>query len=196
MKRFVALCLMAVALATAPAFSADYQKGQDAYDKGDYKTALQEWQPLAEQGNPDAQFNLGLIYYKGQGVLQDYKESVKWFTLSAEQGIVKAQFNLGFMYKDGQGVLQDDKEAVKWWRLSAEQVHAKAQSNLGFMYDNGLGVLQDYVRSHMWYNIAASNGEETATKNRDSVAKEMTPAEIQKAQDLAKKCLASNYQEC
>ena len=54
-----------------PAFSAEFQKGVDAYDRGDYATALREWKPLAEQGNAPAQFNLGLMYDKGLGVPQE-----------------------------------------------------------------------------------------------------------------------------
>ena len=129
MKRFVALCLMAVALATAPAFS-DFQAGVDAFDKGDYETALREFQPIAEQGNSSAQFNLGVMYDNGLGVPQDYKQAVKWYRLSAEQGNAGAQYNLGVRYNNGEGVPQDYKEAVKWHRLSAEQGDADAQHNL------------------------------------------------------------------
>ncbi len=112
MKRFVALCLMAVAFATAPAFS-DFQAGIDAYERGDYKTALREFQPLAEHGNEIAQFNIGLIYQNGKGVPQDYKTAVKWYRLSAEQGYKIAQYNLGLMYNSGWGVPQDYKQAAE-----------------------------------------------------------------------------------
>ncbi len=196
MKRFVALCLVAVALATAPAFSVDFDKGLVAYQNGDYKTALQEWQPLAEQGDADAQYNLGLLYDNGEGVPQDYKTAAKWYTLSAEQGDAKAQFNLGFMYRNGEGVPQDYKQAAKWYRLSAEQGEAKAQYNLGLMYGKGQGVLQDYFRAHMWINLAASNGDELAVEARDKITKVMNPAQIDKAQDLARECIANNYQGC
>ena len=54
------------------------------------------------------------------------------------------------------------------------------------MYDNGRGVLQDYVRAHMWYNLAAAQGNKPATKNRDLLAKRMTPAQIAEAQKLAR----------
>jgi TPR repeat protein len=101
------------------------------------------------------------------------------------------------MYDNGQGVPQDYKTAVKWWKLAAEQGHALAQSNLGVMYDKGQGVLQDYARAHMWWNIAASSGDsENASVNRDIVARKMTPAQIAKAQDLARECVAKNYKAC
>ena len=95
---------------------------------------------LAERGNAKAQNNLGLMHYKGDGVLQDYNEAAKWYRLAAEQGNAKAQCVLGVMYYKGDGVPQDYKEAVKWLRLAAEQGNAKAQYNLGRMYYTGEGV--------------------------------------------------------
>jgi len=82
------------------------------------------------------------------------------------------------MYRLGQGVPQDDQEAVRWYRLAAEQGHAAAQVNLGILYGKGLGVLQDYVQAHMWYNLAAARNQEDATELRDSLAEQMTPAQI------------------
>ncbi len=64
------------------------------------------------------------------------------------------------------------------------------------MYDNGQGVPQDYVRAHMWWNLTASTGDEDAIKNRDIVAKQMTPAQIAEARKLARECVAKNYKGC
>ncbi|MDE0781091.1 MAG: tetratricopeptide repeat protein, partial [Alphaproteobacteria bacterium] len=124
-------------LVGTPAFSADREKGLSAAQSGDFATALREWTPLAERGNADAQFNLGTIYNKGQGVPQDQEAAVKWYRLAADQGIANAQFNLGVMHQNGQGVPKDDKTAVMWYRLAAEQGAAIAQSNLGVMYAVG-----------------------------------------------------------
>ena len=140
----------------------------------------------AEQGNANAQFNLGLMYNNGLDAIQDYKEAVKWYRLAAEHGNGEAQSNLGLMYDKGQGVVQDYKEAVKWYRLAAEQGVAIAQSNLGIMYLLGQGVVQDYVMAHMYCNIAGASGNESAIKNRGIVGKMMTPSQIEKAQDLAR----------
>ena len=65
------------------------------------------------------------------------------------------------------------------------------------MYSKGRGVLQDYVRAHMWFNIAASSGKsENASKNREIVAKRMTPARIEDAQKLARECIRKKYKGC
>jgi TPR repeat protein len=126
----------------------------------------------------------------------DYATALREWEPLAKQGNASAQFNLGLMYRDGDGVPQDYKTAVKWYRLAAEQRHADAQYNLGVMYYNGVGVLEDYVYAHVWWNIAASSGRKDASENRDIIAKRMTPSQIERAQDLARECVAKNYKGC
>ena len=103
------------------------EDGVAAYNRKDYVTAAKLMRLSADQGYANAQNNLGVLYFKGQGVTQDYKEAVKWYRLSADQGNALAQGNLGLMYDNGQGVTQDYKEAMKWYRLSADQGNAVAQ---------------------------------------------------------------------
>lgn len=170
--------------------------GVEAYSRGDYATALREWRVLAAQGRALAQYNLGVFYYEGKGVTQDYRQAVKWYRLAAEQGLAAAQHNLGVMYSKGQGVTQDYQEAVRWYRMAAEQGYARAQNSLGAMYMYGYGVTQDYVYAHMWLNIAASSGDANAMMGRDIVAEKMTVAQIARAQELAKQCVAKNYKGC
>ncbi len=116
----------------------------------------------------------------------DYATALKEWRPLAELGHAKAQNNLGVMYGAGQGVPQDDKEAVQWYRLAAVQGHGKAQNNLGVTYALGLGVPVDYVQAHMWANLAAAQGDEIAGKLRDTLAEEMTPAQLAEAQRLAR----------
>ena len=75
-------------------FADDFQDATDAYERKDYETAYKLILPLAEQGDAPAQYNLGVLYEKRQGVPQDYKEAVKWWKLAAEQGHEEAQYNL------------------------------------------------------------------------------------------------------
>ena len=98
---------------------ADLQKGRDAYDKGDYATALEEWKPLALGGDGGAQFNLALMYDTGTGVAEDAEVAVKWYTLSALQGIVKAQTNLGVMYATGRGAKPYSVMAYMWLHIAS-----------------------------------------------------------------------------
>src|SRR4051795_1066677 len=96
------LCLLAVV-----ASAADFKAGLDAYSRGDFAAALKEWQPIATAGDPQAQYNLGLLYARGQGVTQDYAQAAQWYEKAAVQGVPAAQYNLGVMYANGQGVAAD-----------------------------------------------------------------------------------------
>ena len=85
---------------------------------------------------------------------------------------------------------QDDVEAVRWHRLAAEQDIPVAQFSLGLMYTNGQGVAQDFVEAHKWVNLAASriyvSFQKRYAEARDALAKQMTPAQLAEAQQLAR----------
>ena len=126
MKRLgiISAAVISVVMLATSAFAQDLNKAVDAYNAGDYDTALQEWRLLAEQGDALAQFILGDMYYNGQGVLQDN------------------------------------------------------------------------VLAHMWLNLGAVNGHELGAKNRDIIAKKMTPQAIEQAQEMASECMSSDYKNC
>ena len=126
----------------------------------------------------------------------DYQTALREWRPLAEQGDADAQLGMALMYDSGEGVPQDDAEAVRWYRLAAEQGHASAQISLGLNYQLGVGVLQDNVMAHMWYNIASANGQSKAGERRDERAGQMTNADISKAQQMARDCMSSNYQNC
>lgn len=121
------LLLCAFIVAAVPAF-ADFQAGVAAYQKGDYLTAVKEWRPLAEQGDPAAQFNLGLLYLDGHGVPQSPAEAANWFRRAAEQDYTEAQHNLGAMYASGEGVKRDYIQAYKWLDVCAAKGNAGCSS--------------------------------------------------------------------
>tara|TARA_B100000989_G_scaffold244017_1_gene191059 strand:- start:215 stop:457 length:243 start_codon:yes stop_codon:yes gene_type:complete len=76
---FIIPVLLFSLLIGAPSYSGDFKKGMTAAQNGDWATALKEWKPLAEGGNAIAQYNLGLMYRNGWGVLLDTKEGVRWW---------------------------------------------------------------------------------------------------------------------
>ena len=159
-KKIITGLALSMLLSSGVAVAADFNKGLQAAQAGDFKTALAEWTPLAEQG------------------------------------YASAQYNLGFMYRNGRGVPANDKTAVKWFTKAAKQGSAIAQSYLSFMYEYGEGVLTDNRRAYMWSNLASYNGYETAGEAKRDIAKQMTPADISKAQDMSSRCLESNYTDC
>jgi TPR repeat protein/serine/threonine protein kinase len=129
----------------------------------DYTEAAKWYRKAAEQGNVDAQYKLGEIYYNGgYGVAKDYSEAVKWYQKAAEQGNAGAQFKFGDMYENGYSVSKDYTEALKWYRKAAEQGYANAQCNLGYMYESGYGVAKDYTEAVKWYRKAAEQGNKWA----------------------------------
>ena len=92
----------------------------DAYKKGNYKAAFNEWLPLAEKGSAAAQFNLAGMYAKGYGVVMDEIKSFDWYKKAAEQGHSKAQYNIGVMYIIGGGTPKSLSDAKHWLNLAYE----------------------------------------------------------------------------
>ena len=118
MKRAVLAIGLAFLGLPSPAWG-DFQDGLHAYYRLDYRTALREWQPLAEQGDAEACYQLAILYYRGEGVLQDYAEAAKWFEMAANAGDPDAQYNLGLMYANAQGLPKDLVRAHLWFTLAA-----------------------------------------------------------------------------
>ena len=164
---------------------AGFQEGLEAANKGDFATALKEWQPLADLGNPQAQFNLGLMYSNGRGVPHDNAKAVHWFRKSAEQGKADAQNSLGWAYTHGAGILQDFVQAANWFKKSARQGAAYGQRGLGCLYRDGKGVPQNPILAYSWLNLASAGGHPSAARERDIVARTLTAAELQQGQQLA-----------
>ena len=104
--RWAAVGLASLLLASA-VFAGDFEDGMQFVLSKDYARAVQSFRKAAEDGNADAQFNLGVMYSKGRGVEQDYARAAHWYRKAAEQDDVPAQSMLGFMHLKGQGVQQD-----------------------------------------------------------------------------------------
>ncbi len=92
-----------------------------AFEKGNYERSFQLWQPLAKNGDLDAQNYLGVQYFLGLGVTKDYQKAVEWYERAAKKGHADAQRNLGDMNNNGLGVKQDHYQAFIWYFASAQQ---------------------------------------------------------------------------
>jgi len=116
-------CATVVSVLTmAPAVGADLASGMLAFDQGDYDSALAEWRPLADAGDPTAQSLLGMMYRGGEGVGRDAVAAAAWYRRAAMQGHPYAQYNLGDMYRTGEGVAADLAQAYVWFALAAQQI--------------------------------------------------------------------------
>src|SRR5215213_1517656 len=113
----IIVSLLLALLIFTPAFAEDiaqdgHAEAAQAYFAGDYARALKIYTPLAEDDDPEAQFNLGVMNQLGQGTTQNDEAAVKWFAKSAASGNPEAQVKLGEMYHEGRGVKKDNKVAV------------------------------------------------------------------------------------
>lgn len=104
--------------------------GYQSYLKGDYQAAFDEWQPLAELGDAEAQYNLGVMFDQGASVEQDLAQAASWYRKAAEQGFLDAQTNLGMMYYRGEGVPTDHQEASRWLQRAANMGDEEAANLL------------------------------------------------------------------
>ena len=109
--------------------------GYQSYLNGDYSAAYEEWLPLAELGDAEAQYNLGVLYDEGAGLVRDLATAADWFHKAAEQGFIDAQTNLGMMYMHGQGVRHDLDTASLWLRKAADQGDKEAAGLLAKLAD-------------------------------------------------------------
>lgn len=178
------LSLVIVVLAMAlisPAHAQDSRSAFDAYERGDYDTALQEFRALANRGNVLASHKLGLMYNNGEGVRQNFREAIIWFRQAAAYGHAPAQTMLGIKYEKGQGVGRKFDEAAKWYRHGAEQGDATAQYRLGRLYVLGRGVPRDYTQAVAWFELAAAQGFADAAAARDSVAAHLSRQQLAEA---------------
>jgi len=127
--------------------------------------AVAKYRVAADQGVASAQYNLGVMYYKGVGVPKDDIQAAAWLRKAADQGDADAQFHLGVLYSNGKGVSKDDVQAVVWYRKAAEQGYADAQNNLGVSYYHGIGVPKDPAQAVAWFRKAADQGHIKAQNN-------------------------------
>ena len=159
----------------------------------DGKKVLQWFHKAAEQGFPEAQFQLGEMYYFGIGVIENKRLAAEWYRKAAEQGHAIAQNNLGSRYLKGEGVSKDHTIAMTWYTKSAYQGNVYGQFNLGGMYTGKYdGVPKNYVRLFMWSELAAVQGiYADARKNANYALRKMSESQKRSAESLKKEVSAN-----
>ncbi len=132
-----------------------YNEGRYAYRSDDYTRALEILLPLAEGGHAGAQYYVGRMYEKGEGVDKDPVQTVNWYRRSADGGDPRAQYRLAVGYARGWGTLaKDETQARAWLVKAAEGGHARAQRALGHAYKRGLlGFAPDAEKARYWLEL-------------------------------------------
>lgn len=164
--------ILLTALLCSVAFAAEKtaRDGGAALEEGRYVDAMRISMPLAEAGDPAAQLNVGVLYFRGLGVPRDYAKARHWFERAASQGeetvsFNGAAFNLGQIYARGLGVQQDYAKAAGWYRRAADNGFASAQYNLAGCYYRGRGCPRSHSHAIDWYGKAAAQGHANANFN-------------------------------
>jgi hypothetical protein len=159
-----ALLLAPLAMITVAAQASDLQDGNAAFDAGRYADALRLWSAGAATGDPEAVFDLGLLYDLGDGVAENAMTAFGFYRRAGEAGLATGQFNVGVMYDSGRGVAQNEAEAAIWYARAAAQGHTRAAFNLGQLYETGTGVPLNTDVAIAWYGVAAKTIPIAATK--------------------------------
>lgn len=171
----LAICGLLIA---ASAWSGDSEKALDAYNSMDYETAFSVWQPLAEGGDADSQYGLGMMYGNGFGVDMDDALAIKWYGLAAAQGHPGAQCNLAVMHQNGWGVPLNEDEAVRLYMEAADQGVAEAMVALGRHFAMDFSEEYDPVQAYKWFSLAALLDDVDANAKREIIAGKMTVEQI------------------
>jgi TPR repeat protein len=196
MRKTITL-LAALTIGTLTAHADPLQDGARAFNRSDYRVALANWRPLAVQGNPVAQNNLGIMFLDGKGVPQNTSEAIRYLSLSAAAGSSLGQNNLGGLYRDGKGVPRDYGKAAQWFSASASQGNSAGMYNLGLMYEMGQGLKSEPFHAYMWYALAADQGNmPNAAAHARGLWSRMTPAAQKQARDMAVACKRQGYRGC
>ncbi|WP_286234438.1 tetratricopeptide repeat protein [Thalassotalea sediminis] len=157
MKKIMSLTAF-IALTCATNFnavSADLDLGIYELNRGEFKRAIEEFEPLVTEGYAPAQYQMALIYQNGWGAPKSKTKAFELMTMAAEQNFSDALFSLSVMYSEGEVVEKDLKKAFQLMEKAAKKGMASAQFNVGVMYANGEGTHRDYYKAARWYEKSA-----------------------------------------
>ena len=151
--------LLSVSFTNLSAQSNRFEAGISAKARGQYLTAIRSWQPLAEDGMPEAQVNLGHMYNEGLGVDVDYEEALYWYTLASESDQPEAVFNIGLLYLDGNAVEQNAATALDYFERAEALDVSAASYMIGTLQLSGeQGIPVDLEEGRERVRLAAIGG--------------------------------------
>lgn len=160
LKRIATMLLMltmTVGMAVAQDARTWLSEGNAKYAEHEYADARILYEKAATAGSAEAQFNLGNMYYNGEGVNKDYSAAAMWFKRAARKRYAKAEYNLALCYMQGNGVPVSYDKALMYMKASALRGFTEAQKRLADLYHNGIMVEADEEESRRW--LAMSRGE-------------------------------------
>lgn len=182
MKQIRAALAAGMMIALTQPAAADVKAGVDAWQQGDYAKAVAEWQPLAQAGDPDAQFNMGQAYKLGRGVPSSMSTAIDWYRKAAAQGHIRAEDNLGLlMFQQGERA-----SALPYLQRAADRGEPRAQYIVGTALFNGDLAAKDWVRAYALMTRASASGLAQATASLKQMDKYIPAAQRQEGAALAR----------
>jgi hypothetical protein len=193
LRFFIALIILgSSSYVFAQQTSTEYSQAASAYQSGNFAEAEKLWIDLADQGDADAQYALGIMHLKKEAQQSEDTIAFRYLVEAAKKQHVASMFNLGVAYWEGRGVTRQTEKALNWWEVAAQRDDAGAQYNLGLAYYIGEGRAQSTPKAVYWVQQAANNGhpqarallvtmqnKNTVTSNaEDNIAKSETPQQI------------------
>jgi TPR repeat protein len=169
-----------LSMGAAKALAVDIIDGLQAHREGNYTLALDIFRELGLNGDAAAQYWVGDMYAKGQGVNQDFKQAFNWYLRAAALDEPRAQFAVAEAYDQGLGVAHDGKRAATWYLTAAEHGNPRAAYAIGLKYAKGTDVPQDLVQAHKWLSVAG----DIAAGSKAWVEGKMTASQIDHAREL------------
>lgn len=163
-------CCSAQAMATTDKGTALLQRADSLYRAGNFEKAVEVYRQSAEEGNAEAQFDIGYAYYTGEGIGRDYTSAAMWFKRSAKQQFAKAMYNLAYCYMNGRGVPRDYDKAYSMLVESAEKNYKRAQLTLADCFARGVLVEQNEAESNKWRSRAEGGSAEKQQKTEEAKA--------------------------
>ncbi len=185
--------LLIVGIMFVPGVSCSFAgiaEGIEAYEKGEYGRAIEEWIPAAEAGDRNALFNLGQMYRMGRGVEKDIGQAEYYYLKAAKLGHSAAQGNLGTLYYFGKAGKPQVQDAISWWRLAAHNGDPRSQYMLGVLHFNGKNVEKNLVDAYAWIWLARNSKLPEAVRAEQKIAEFLTPEEIEAAKRLSMSLIA------
>jgi hypothetical protein len=166
MRRLSSIILLIILSFSATVYaqqtSAKYDIAASAYQSGNLVEAEQLWIELANQGDPNAQYALGIMHLKKEAQKPEEAAAFSYLLEAAKKQHVASMFNLGVAYWEGRGVARQPEKALNWWEVAAQRDDAGAQFNLGLAYYIGEGRAQNTPKATYWVQQAADNGHPQA----------------------------------
>lgn len=185
------LCLIFFLNAFAPAFANTLELAISDFQNGDYKSAQDTWQDLANNNDPDALYNLGQLFHLGQGVAFNETKASEYFLSAAQLGHTAAQRELANIYFFSSGTPEHPKAAIAWWQQAAAAGDGRSQYILGVLFFNGDLVPQNMALGFAWTLLAIEAGIAEAIQSETAMRGQLSAGDLVRSVDLSRSLMTS-----